>query len=162
MSMTLRQIREHTINACGQTSEATAEFFDLCTGAIRELYAVIEVPELEVENQRRTVAVGKDRIPFTEDVFAIHHIFNVTTGERVEPEEDGMRGRSRYLEETTGQPPSGTVYRYVRSGKNILLRDKADVATTLMLSYKLLPKDLTSADLDNPLPAPGQYDWPGS
>lgn len=157
--MTWREIRQQAINACGQTSEAGAEFPALATAAVRELYAVIDVPELEKEN-RLTVRKGHDRVAFPADVFGIHHVFNLTTGERVEPEEEGVRGRSKFLEETTGQPPEGSVHRYVRSGANLLVRDRADEDTSLQLAYKIIPPAVTDGVLDAQPLAPAQYDWP--
>jgi hypothetical protein len=158
--MIWREIREHSINACGQTSEAAAEFFAHAHSAIRELYAGIDVAELEADGKKLPVKAGDDRVAFPTDIYAIADCFNLTTGERVEPEEEGRRGRSKFLEETTGQPPSGTVYRYVRSGNHLLLRDTADVATLLSISYKLHPPPITDSDLDASPLAPPQYDWP--
>lgn len=158
LGFTWRDIRDHAINVCGQTSEAVDEFYHLATAAFRELASGVDVAELEVEGDKAIVPVGKDRIGFPLNVYAIHSIFNLTTQERVEPEEDGQHGRTRYLE-STGLPPTGTVYRYVRMGKYILLRDTAEEETTLALNYKLIPPDVTKETLDSRPLTPPHLDW---
>ncbi len=159
MPFTWAEIRKHYLDACGQTTDAQAEFYAHSTAAMRELCSRIEVEELE-EMTELSVKQGDDRTPFDPEVYAIHYVFNVTTGERVEPEEAGMRGRSRYLEKTTGQPPSGTVHRYVRSGGMLFVRDKADVQTKLQINFKKVPPDVTAALMAERPITPPHLDWP--
>lgn len=159
VSLTWREIREHVLNACGQTTDAAAEFFHHATAANREICAVVEVRELEREGKVVTVKEGDDRVSLPDEIYAVHHIFNQTTGQRLEPEESGLHGRSRYLEEDTGQPQSGTVHRYVPVNRQILLRNTADEPTTLRLSYKIVPPDITKERLSEIPITPPHLDW---
>lgn len=158
-SLTWRQVKSHYLNIVGNASEATTEFLDHATGAHREMCSREEVEELFTEREL-IVPVGKDRVSIPEDLYAVYYVFNVTDGERVEPEEHGMRGRSRYLQETTGIPPEGKVYRWARSDRMLYLRDAASAATTLLVRYKRVPPDVTDKMLDERPLTPPHLDWP--
>lgn len=158
VQLTWREIRDHVINACRQKPEALAEFYHLASAGLRELCAGLDISELYVEGETAIVALGDDRIPKPTNLQAIDWIYNQTESQRVEPEEDGRHGRSKYID-TAGKPPPGSIYRYVKTDRWILLRDTANQETTLILAYKIHPPDVTKAQLDqNPVTEP-QYDW---
>jgi len=159
MSFTWAEIRKHYMNACEQSTEAGAEFYDHATGAQRELFAALEEREIIATNTRRTVPKGHDAIAWGNDWYSIYSVFNLTKQQRVEPEEAGMRGRERYLE-STGQPPEGSVHRYHPEGGRLWLRDLPDEETELLINFKRVPPDVEKAQLvDRPL-TPKHLDYP--
>ncbi len=147
------------MNACEQTTAAATEFLDHATSASRQLATKIDEKELTLPNA--TIVVKKDieNHDWDEDAYAIISVFNLTSGERVEPDEEGWRGRSRYME-TTGKPPPGTIHRYHPEGKKLWFRDLPSEDTTLQITFKIYPPDVSQGTLQNHPVFPPHMDLP--
>jgi len=158
MAFTWSQIRDYYLGIAGRTTEAVAESFDHMTAAYRRLCALVDVEELYQDDAQVTVPDGADFVEMDADVFALYFVVNLTQGHKCDPEEGGMRGRSRYLE-SSGKPPAGRITHYARAGGRLYLRDSAEGAQTLKLQYKLNPPDLSAAMLNNHPLTPAHLDW---
>jgi len=160
MRYTWDDIRRLYMNACGQTTAAAQEFFDHATGGSRQLATRIEEKELVETNATITVPADQDYVAWDPDAYAIDSIFNVTTGVRLEPEEEGMRGRTRYLLKDTAKPPTGDIHRYHPEGKKLFFRDTPTVQTTLQVNFKMIPPDVTAEMLEEHPIFPAHMDHP--
>ena len=159
MYFTWAQIRDFYLGVAGKSTESVAEAYDHLTVGYRRLASLVDVEELYQPDARLSVADGGDFVSLPGDVFALYYVFNLTHGLKMQPEEGGMRGRSRYLEASTGQPPQGIVSFYARAGGRLYLRDSARGKQDFKLQYKLAPPDVTPASLaDHPL-TPPHLDW---
>ena len=159
MAFTWAQLRDYTLGVCGRTTEAVGEVYDHLTAGYRRLAALVDVEELYQPDARVTVIDGLDFLELDAEVFAIYTIVNLSTGQKLLPEEGGMRGRARFLEEGTGQPPRGSITHYARAGGRLYLRDTAGGDQVLKLQYKVNPQDVTPAQLAlHPL-TPPHLDW---
>lgn len=159
MSFTWAQIRNYYLGAAGKSTEAVAEAYDHLTASYRRLAALVDVEELYQDDARVTVAAGADYVEMDADVFSVYYVFNLTHGNKLAPEEGGMRGRSRYLQAGTGKPLEGVVSFYARAGGRLYLRDAAGDEQVLKLQYKLNPPDVTASTLASHPLTPAHLDW---
>ncbi len=159
MSFTWAQIRDYYLGAAGRSTEAVVEAYDHLTVAYRRLCSLVDVEELYQPDARLTIAAGEDFVDLPDEVFSLYTVFNLTHGHKMEPEESGMRGRTRYLEAGTGKPPLGIATHYARAGGRLYVRDTARERQELKLQYKLAPTDITPADLASHPLTPPHLDW---
>lgn len=159
MAFTWAQLRDYTLGVCGRTTEAVAEIYDHLTAANRKLCSLLDVEELYQDDARATLPDDSDFLELDAEVYSIYTIVNLTTGQKLSPEEGGMRGRARYLEAGTGKPPRGPITHYARAGGRLYLRGTSEGEQTLKLQYKVNPPDVTPAYLAfHPL-TPPHLDW---
>jgi hypothetical protein len=145
MAFTYENIKHHYMNCCDQATDAGREFFDHATVAGRELASIVKEKELISTNATVVVLADEDFFEWDPDAYSIYSIFNLTTGERLEPEEAGMRGRERYLEQTTGKPPYGVIHRYHPEGHKVWTRDMSDANTDLQINFKIVPPTIDAS-----------------
>ena len=158
MSLTWRQIRDYARSAVRNHTAMTREFFDLATLAYRELCARVDVAELYNDEVSILVAAGTDHVSLDSEVFAIYSAFNLTHGQEVLEEPEGMRGRVRFLEAATGMPAPGPIRFLATVGNRLYVRGTPEDDETLRLIWKAHPPDVIEADLDEHPITPAHLD----
>ncbi len=155
---TWETILDYSFKACGESTGFRTEQYDHLNAALRQLSMQVDVEEL-FERETLSVTAGTDNVTLPTDLFHVEYVFNKSEGERVEPEEAGMRGRSAQLLIGTGLPPAGIVYRYALSGGKMYVRDTPTSTTSLLVEYKKYPADISSSDLSSNPITPRHLDW---
>lgn len=155
--MTFGEILDLYLKGCGRTPEAQAERWAHLNDAYRKVCAQLELAELHVPNAEVTVPANQDFVDMDCDVYSIDWVFSKNIQRRCEPEEAGMRGRARFLDEN-GKPFSGHIYRYARAGNRLWFRDLDDVETNLLISFRFHPPKIDDSQFDKHPITPPQYD----
>lgn len=163
MSMTYREIMTLGLAAINdsllQAAAPEREKYEHLNNGIRWVTNRLELPELGVPNATVPTVAGQDYVEHDCGVYAIKWILDQSTGSKLDPEEDGMRGRARHIETGSDRPPTGELHRYVREGNRIWLRDTPDAVKTLTISFRIQPPKVTSDNADGHPMTPEQYDW---
>lgn len=154
--MKWHQIRDLFISSTKGATAASSEALLHLNEGYRELCAKLDVQELEDEIQLNYSA-GDDSQPLTSQIFHIRHVDDLTNGKALEPEPAGMRGRSRFIEATTGKPPQGTPNYYVPSQGRLFLRPTADGDFVVRVRAKVHPSEITDASWGAEPTLPAQY-----
>jgi len=160
MSLPWSDIFDLYISGCGGTNAAVGEKYVHVTEGYRGVCGTLDVPELYIPKATEGTVAGQDYIDMDPDVYSMHTVVNEDTGYKLQPEPGGFRGRSRYIQASTGMPPeSDNPNYYVRKGNKLHLRDTPNRVVTLLMSFKIHPPSLTRSTTitEHPI-TPPQYD----
>jgi hypothetical protein len=160
MSLPWSDIFDLYMSGTGNAPAAAKERFVHVTEGYRGVCGQLEVPELYIPGAEEDTVASQDYIEMDPDVYSMHTVVNKDTGYKLEPEPAGYRGRSRYIEASTGMPPEAdNPNYYVRKGNRLWLRDTPNQVVTLLMSFKLHPPAITSStDITEHPITPPQYD----
>jgi hypothetical protein len=165
VNLTWAQIKQFTIDACGNPTSINQEIYAHLTEGHNHVCAQVDVPDLVqsadvvIPTDPMGITTYLDYIELDPTVYHLDSVKNKTDGYPVIPEPSGMLGRDRYLTAGTGRPPTGSVRNYWRDGNRVYLRDTPTKSTTLTLRYRMEPADIDATMLNlHPLP-PAHYDW---
>ena len=160
MSMTWQQILDLYLQITSEAPQAQRERFIHLTQGSQWVSNRMDLPELKVATATVPTVIGQDYVEHDCGAYAIRFVVDLSTARKLDPEEDGMRGRVRFFAVGTDKPPSGSLHRWVRDGNRIYLRDTPSAAVTLQIGYRMQIPEITSAtDLtDHPI-TPEQYDY---
>lgn len=152
------EILEMYRRTCGQAEYAVDEQYQHLNYAYKRACSMLDLPELYVPQAEVQTVALQDWIDVDCDVYSIEWIQDRNTGTKLKPEQNGMRGRARYIEAGESRPPLGIPIWYVRKGSRIWLRDTPEDARTLMLSFRFNPADVDDTVLTEHPITPPQYD----
>lgn len=158
MSMTWEQIASIFLSAAGNSEDAAREKWLHLNHAHRRIASSLDLPELHVPDATVATTANQDWVSAPAEIRSIDWITDVATGRKLDPEQGGMRGRSRYLEAGQTRPPTGTASYYVPKGNRIYLRDTPDSVDTLLVSFWAHPDNVGDADLDDYPVTTQEYD----
>lgn len=160
MSNTWATLRDLYAKTIGQTQASMNEALVHLTEGYREVAARCEVRELENTGTNVSTVAGTDYVslPTSPAVFVLLQVDDTTSGTRLWPEPSGMRGRSQYLEATTGVPAQGKPMYYEMTGTRLYLRPTPDAVYVLRLRYKIQPADLVAGDMTGRPATPDHLD----
>lgn len=159
MSMAFEDIERVYLRAAGESGDGHQERWDHINFAYRWLFGKLKVPEVNIPDATKQTVANQDWIEVDNDLYAVGSIVNTTDGRKLDPERDGFRGRSRYIEAGTTMPPTGSPQFYIRQGNKIWLRDTPDAVYDLLVSFRFLPEWVDDkTDLSQHPITPGQYD----
>lgn len=147
MSNTWATLRDLYTKTIGQTQASVNEALIHLTEGYREVAARCEVRELENTGTNVSTVAATDYVTLPTDCFVLIQVDDTTNGTRLWPEPSGMRGRSQYLEASTGTPAQGKPLYYEMSGTRLYLRPTPDAIYVLRMRYKIQPPDVTTAML---------------
>lgn len=156
--MNWAEIRRLFISTCGQAPAATAEAYRHLTEGLSTISARLDLEEAESIDYGVATVASTDYVNLPSDLYHIIHVFELSSGQELEPEPGGIRGRANYLAQTTGMPSEGPPRWYARSGQKLYLRPTPDAATyTIKVRGKAQMTELTEADLGSDPVLPQQY-----
>lgn len=156
--MTWDQIRERFLLGTRNNTEASRSWSIYLTSAIREIATIVDIPELFQPFATTPTVANQDWVACDPDVLAIETVVDLSTGRKLDQEPDGYRGRSQYLDITTGKPSVSDPAYWVRRGNRIYLRGTPSDVRSLRFSWYLQPPEVTAAMLSNHPITPAQYD----
>jgi hypothetical protein len=157
--MQLDEIERIFLRSAGESADAHQERWQHLNFGYRWLFGKIKVPEVYIPDATVNTTATEDWINVDNDLYSIGSIVNTTDGRKLDPERDGMRGRSRYIDAGTTKPPTGSPQYYIRQGNKIWLRDTPDAVYALLISFRFLPEWIDeNTDLTQHPITPAQYD----
>ena len=142
------QIRQLYLGATGQAEAASAEWEIHLNEGYRRVCARVDVRQLETTDESVTALDGQDYSALPEDVFSVIQVDNITSGNRLEPEPSGMRGRSRYLDSDSGKPAEAEPQFYDVTADRIYWRPTPDSSYQMRIRYKRNPPAVDIALMD--------------
>ena len=154
--MNWSEVRQLYLSGCGEQPAAAAEALLHLNQGNFEICSKLDLQELEDEDSV-SVALGEDYATLPSGILHIIQVDNVTEGRRMDPEEAGMRGRSRFLDSNSGVPPQGNPTYYTPANGRLYIRPTADGDYDLRIRFKKIPDTITSADWGIELELPAQY-----
>lgn len=146
--MNWAQIRQLYVGATGPAEAGTAEWEIHLNEGYRRVCARVDVRQLETTDESVTTVNGTDFSVLPSDVFAVIQVDNTTSGNRLNPEPSGMRGRSRYLDSDAGKPAAGDPQFYDVTADRIYWRPTPDSAYQMRIRYKRNPPAVSIDKLD--------------
>lgn len=156
--MTVGEVLDHYLSIIGEEGQASREKYTHLNNGYRLICNRIDLPELHVPNAEVSTVAAQDYVEHDCGAYSIDWIVDKSTSQKLYPEPDGMRGRALFYEDTTGMPPQGNLFRYVRQGNRIYLRDTPKDVRTLIIAFRTQPPTLDSSSLSGHLLTPEQYD----
>lgn len=160
MSLDWANITDLYMSGCGGSQACADERFLHLTEGYRGVCGSLDIPELYITGATEPTKAGQDYIEMDPDVYSMHSVVLQDTGQKLDPEPAGFRGRTRFYEAGQSRPPvSAGINFYVRKGNRLWLRDTPADVYTLILDFKLHPPAITSStDLTEHPITPPQYD----
>lgn len=146
--MNWAQIIDMYDKACGKASGAAQEWPIHVNEGYKALCARMNLEELDKRIGLETIS-GVDYVPMPADIFHVISVANITTGDKLDPEINGMRGRMQFFDPAgTGLPVSGIPTNYAISGGRLYLRDTPNAIYQLELLGRARPDVVRDTDLD--------------
>lgn len=138
--MNWSQIRNQFIATSQDAAGATAEWDIHVNEGYRQVCARMDVRELETTDETVWTTDGQDWVLLPSNVFSVIQVDDITNALRIQPEPDGMRGRSQYLDSNSpGKPAEGPPNYYDVTGQRLYLRPTPDGDYQLRIRYKMQP-----------------------
>lgn len=151
------QIRDLYLGTVGSSPAGGSEAFLHLSEAKRQVYARLEVQEIEETDIETLTVAGQDYVEKPSDLEWILTLVNVQTGEKLQAEPTGMRGRMLYCEPGTGKPAEALPQWWVVSNNRIWLRPTPDEAYPIKILGKRHAVEVTRDDLNNEPEIPADY-----
>lgn len=160
MSLDWANILDLYMSGCGNSEAAISERFIHLTEGYRGACGSLDLPELYIIGATEPTIADQDYIEMDADVYSIYAVSLKDTGQKLDPEPAGFRGRKRFYETGYARPPiSAGVNFYVRKGNRLYFRDTPDDIYTMVIDFKVHPPAITSStDLTEHPITPPQYD----
>lgn len=156
--MTWAVLRKLFLDAVGgATAASDPDIWVYLDQGRQRVISSVEIPQL-YETADFTVLAGNDYVALTSAVYHLSTVYNRTDGIPCHEEPDGMGGRNRQLQVTTGKPSTGSVTHWWRDGTKLFVRGTPSADTTLQIRYMKQPATLSDADLNAEPITPPQYD----
>lgn len=147
--MNWAQIRQMYLSACGGNAEAAGVEWEIhLNEGHRRVCSRVDMRELETTDTSVTTEDGLDYVPLPSDVFSVIQVDNITSGFALQIEPAGMRGRSQYLDASSGKPAEAAPQYWEPSAQRLYLRPTPDSVYRLRIRYKVAPQPIGQAQLD--------------
>jgi len=147
--MNWAEIRQLYISSCQEAAEAAATWDTHVNEGYKRVCARVDVRELETTDETISTTADQDYVALPTNVFSIIQVDDVTNAQRIQPEPDGMRGRSQYLDaDNPTRPAPGKPLYYKPTGQRMYLRPTPDDTYSLRIRYKQHPPTVDETQLD--------------
>lgn len=157
MQLNWGRICDLYLSAVGESGAAVAEQFLHVNEGRRQVYAKLEVEELEETDIQVIAVVSQDYLETPIELEWILSLVNVNNGQKLTAEPGGMRMREQYCAPGTGKPAEGAPQWWVRSNRRIYLRPTPDQRYVFRIFGKTRGTEITREMLEESPLIPADY-----